>query len=1086
MADDNPFAQFGTPQQFVDQTPASPAAQTDSASDASATDNPFAQFGKPQPVGSTSTSPPAQGQGYFSHALSQLGQTVSGLVWPDSDNQIYQAGKEAMSSVNDTLNPFSQASQAIVLKKIQDAKSGNYGSVLGDTLSDLARTGRGIASVAAFPFSPLIGAARDLIGHPYSALTGIPFDQNDTGAPMALPGSNFPTARDAADMSMQLLMRGGPEGSPFPIKPPQEPIIPGTEVPETGGFVPKGPVIKSAGQDTGNPTLLQTEQQARNNQSGPASLQQATAFDTQQQADVEAHRSGIVQSLDPSGAGQVYATNAQEGVRPIAEALTEQRQNQDTALAQRETALRGATQLGGSPLDAADTITNSIRRDAATDAQGQQNGADQIAQEREAIRADLNQSQTPGVLANTPMEAADIMAGGVQRAEEQERGAVNSAYQTFRNQDGVFNPEVFEDIGDQVKKNLNDPKDRVFLNDQTPYANASMQHLQDTLGAAAEDAADPESKSHPPFTPDYVNEVQKTLGQNWRSAQQAATTGAGLWSDARAAKRVDDAFNEIVRSNALDPEAFSGDGAAVADALDNANAMNGQLKDTFYKQSGDPASAVIQKIVGRGTGAVPPPNTIQNALYGLGQVPVDVARKLVSIFGMNSPEIGAVKQGLWSYLTELPQGVTEWSPAKVADRIYNFINGNGKTLADTYLSGLEKQRMLDHADSLRSSVQPKLAATDTVGKNIAKIVGDGGQPLTSEESSRVLFGRDGTGSPEGAKMGQYLLDKYGRDSPEFQAFLSGQHGALMNVDAGKLGFEPGKLADRIDKFGNSDTAQTLLAPEERQTYGKLSDALRQHEADTAAPGDPIDKIIAKITDPDNPASTNDIISKLTGGVTPKDRTDALNLAKRLKDHFGEDSPRWTALRQGILRHLDESPGDQDWTYAKRAKRIDNFLNVESPEMAKALYSPSEREMIGNYGKLLDSLHPPSGTSELNRAGLIERVHGVGKAMATGIGAYIGRTLATSLGIPGGEIVGELGGAYAGSRAGDVSAAVTNRGKGKQLQKQMPLLIDQLRNYQKAEAAAAKSGSKAAKVVAASALHNLSKMASPYGVSLNQQ
>ncbi len=534
-------------------------------------------------------------------------------------------------------------------------------------------------------------------------------------------------------------------------------------------------ITLSKGQETGDLPLIQREQAALRNQAGPAAYERAQKFKEQQESQIEALRANAP-----------------------------------------------------SPLDSADTVAENLRTtaldQAATDAQRGQ----RLTAEHENIRSNL--SNDGRVIAQTPQEAADIIGASVTRAEEQARVARDDAYAAFTSQPGTFEPRVFGNIGKDIRASLNSGTDPVVLNSKTtPMAIAAVRDMDQTIGAAARNAMDPAVKSFKPFTPASVDDVRKRLVAFQRQAS-ASARASGDFSDVRAIGAVKDAFDDIVQRGLRNPKLFSGNGRAVADAMANARGMHADLRSTFSSQGpGDKVGPAMQQIIGRGTQSASS-NQIAKWLYGTGEQPVQVARRMVDLFGEASPEVSALKQGLFSHITERPPGVTQWGPEQVADRIYDFVNGRGRELAREYFNPNEQARLRAYADRLRASVAPPPPRTDVVSRALDRINGVGGQGATSAELADTLFGRSGMGeNPLGVKLAQHVRDTYGLDSEAFNAIRAGMVSKLTDGS-------PAAVAKKIDEhlFGHGrPMADTLYSPAERamlQRYGEFMGKLQVPQA----------------------------------------------------------------------------------------------------------------------------------------------------------------------------------------------------------------------------------------------------------------
>jgi hypothetical protein len=80
--------------------------------------------------------------------------------------EIYDAGKAALSTITDNLNPFSDARRA----SIEHQGKMGLGAGLVESLKQTAGVGAGLAAIPEFVASPVTGAARSLIGNPLATV----------------------------------------------------------------------------------------------------------------------------------------------------------------------------------------------------------------------------------------------------------------------------------------------------------------------------------------------------------------------------------------------------------------------------------------------------------------------------------------------------------------------------------------------------------------------------------------------------------------------------------------------------------------------------------------------------------------------------------------------------------------------------------------------------------------------------------------------------------------------------------------------------------------------------------------------------
>lgn len=224
---------------------------------------------------------------------------------------------------------------------------------------------------------------------------------------------------------------------------------------------------------------------------------------------------------------------------------------------------------------------------------------------------------------------------------------------------------------------------------------------------------------------------------------------------------------------------------------------------------------------------------------------------------------------------------------------------------------------------------------------------------------------------------------------------------------------------------------------------------------SAGKNDPVGRVVERITgNGNNPAAIpNDVADFMYGGSGVNPNSLNVGVAKRVRDILGEQSPEWSAVKQGLFsRIVDPGPGVTDWGPGKIAQRVNKFLNVDGLELSKEVFSPAERNLIQQYGQLQRRLEvPQSGANWSNTstvlAPMLKKISG---GIAAVVGAVIGHTVA-----PGLYGVGEAAGAAAASK---VSKTVSDARQLKQIAAQMPLLAEQTRKWQRAVAAANRANS----------------------------
>lgn len=134
----------------------------------------------------------------------------------DIPSEIGSAAKSALGTITDNLNPFSDARHA----SYQRQANAPFFSGLGETVNQTLGVGKGLLAIPELVGSPITGTARSAIGHPYSALTGIPYDQ----------------AKDAVDTAMMALRPVGATPRGLMTKPAPVPAAADLKAAATAGY----------------------------------------------------------------------------------------------------------------------------------------------------------------------------------------------------------------------------------------------------------------------------------------------------------------------------------------------------------------------------------------------------------------------------------------------------------------------------------------------------------------------------------------------------------------------------------------------------------------------------------------------------------------------------------------------------------------------------------------------------------------------------------------------------------------------------------------------------------------------------------
>jgi hypothetical protein len=192
-------------------------------------------------------------------------------------------------------------------------------------------------------------------------------------------------------------------------------------------------------------------------------------------------------------------------------------------------------------------------------------------------------------------------------------------------------------------------------------------------------------------------------------------------------------------------------------AWNTARAAYADYRKTFTAGKNDPVGRVVERIIGKGGNPAAIPNDVADFMLGSAGVNptslnVGVVNRLKTVLGDKSPEWSAVKQGLFSRLTEAGQGVTDFGPGKVAQRLNRFLNADGKEMAALVYSPAERALVQKYADLMRQIEVPQAGAN---WSNTAMAMTQGFKPSMTARALTAIGGKIGT--VVGAVVGHFVI-----------------------------------------------------------------------------------------------------------------------------------------------------------------------------------------------------------------------------------------------------------------------------------------------------------------------------------------
>ncbi|MGJ4997312.1 hypothetical protein ACQR0Z_23010 [Bradyrhizobium sp. HKCCYLS3077] len=370
---------------------------------------------------------------------------------------------------------------------------------------------------------------------------------------------------------------------------------------------------------------------------------------------------------------------------------------------------------------------------------------------------------------------------------------------------------------------------------------------------AAPPAAAPKTAQRPGagFTMRDVEQVRKELVTLYGDARRKMMAG-GSGADVHALEHIMDQFGARVERMVQEGK-FSGDGPAVLEMQREARAAFADYKAKFSRRgSGDAVGAAVEKILGKFSDTAATPDAVVRLAFGDlsrpgGQMPVQIAQRIISIFGRNSPEFTTYKQGLFAHLME-------GAPEKAAARIDEFLKGTkGKLLAQTVFDGQERAALAQHAQRLRSTL-PRPNDPGVAAAAIRRYTGaDGAPPASPQKIINDLMGANGKGTGANAPLIAQGLKK--QLSPEsWNRLRQLAFRELTDAGEGKIPFEAQALSQRLHEFLNESggqLAQVLYSPQELDLMRKLAAVYKQ---------------MIPVKGTSNPSGTAPMLAKMAGGL----------------------------------------------------------------------------------------------------------------------------------------------------------------------------------------------------------------------------
>ncbi|MCJ2085504.1 hypothetical protein MKK88_05780 [Methylobacterium sp. E-005] len=210
-------------------------------------------------------------------------------------------------------------------------------------------------------------------------------------------------------------------------------------------------------------------------------------------------------------------------------------------------------------------------------------------------------------------------------------------------------------------------------------------------------------------------------------------------------------------------------------------------------------------------------------------------------------------------------------------------------------------------------------------------------------------------------------------------------------------------------FSGSDEALGALK-DARQAYASYRRTFTPQGA-----GDDVGRAMNTIINRD--ATPEQVANLLYSGTKVGQNANSVRLADRLKGVIGEESPEWSAIRQGawqrVLGPMEQSP-------QRAATRILDFVNGDGQSLAKRLFSDTERQHMTTLANVIKATAAPAGTANTSQSG--NRLAGLMRKSLTALGASIGGTAVPGIHPAVGAAIGAVAGRGAETLGGTRAAA----------------------------------------------------------------
>jgi hypothetical protein len=335
------------------------------------------------------------------------------------------------------------------------------------------------------------------------------------------------------------------------------------------------------------------------------------------------------------------------------------------------------------------------------------------APKAEEARSAIGKSFDPsGNVITNPTEAGELAQQGLQRAAAGSKANYNNLYESAFSREGAFHASTFEGLGQKIKAGLSLRNNPTIIDDvTTPIANRALNDIDQNISMLRiPNKADPFG---PPNPEDVVGVNLQGVWQQRKRLVSFAQSAAPGSADRRAMGQIIGEFDNRI-TTAMKDGLFSGDPRAI-DEVRAATAAYKQHKQLFSSQPGDfGVGAAMERIIGKNGQEGATPEQVANYLMGNAKVgstnlSVKLAQHIQQILG--DDEWNGIRQGVWARLTTKPEGMIQAEAQAQSQRIMDFLNGSGASLAKAMFSQSDRDMMRQYA-GLMQQLRPKPGAVN--------------------------------------------------------------------------------------------------------------------------------------------------------------------------------------------------------------------------------------------------------------------------------------------------------------------------------------------------------------------------------------